>query len=149
MKPTPFYTVIKTTRGKYPAIVVVNSALRKFNQKEQFPWHLTITIGCNFLGTRGMPTPEEVEVLEAIEDGINSQLETAADNVIFLARVTCQGERNLLYRVSDPEVANKTLQELVSDPSPLREWDYEMESDPSWELAVPELKLLESDPRIN
>jgi hypothetical protein len=145
--PAPHYTLIETSRGQDPAIVVVNSALRTFDGREQFPWHLSIVISCQFLGDKGMPTAEENQVLYSLEDGISKVL-LVDGNAVFLARVTCRGERELLYRVRDPEAANDQLEQLVSSASP-RPWEYRIEEDSEWQLAQPELTLLEHDPKFN
>jgi hypothetical protein len=146
--PTPHYTLIETSRGNAPAIVVVNSALRTFDQRDCFAWHLSINITCNHLGEKGMPTTEEGQVLYQLEDEISNYL-LKENNAVFLARITCQGQRELTYRVHDPELANEQLEALVTTHSSLREWEYRMEQDPHWELAQPELKLLEKDPKYS
>jgi hypothetical protein len=146
--PPPHYTLIETTRGDDPAIVVVNSALRRFDQQQRFPWHLSVTIDCENVGKNGMPTSDENAVLYQMEDELSNLL-LKEENAVFLARVTCQAQRELAYRVSDPEIANQALQQLVSVSSPLREWDYRMEHDEAWELARPELQLLEKDPKYS
>lgn len=148
MLPEPYYTLINTSKGVDPAVVVVNSALRTFDARNSFPWHLKIGIDCKLIGINGMPTDEEGEALQCLEEAISKPLQLT-HNAIFLARITCRGERVLLFRVQDPEIANDLLQSLVSEASQLREWDYRMEHDPGWELAQPELQLLESDPRFN
>lgn len=148
MIPEPFFTLINTSIGDDPAVVVVNSALRAFKDRENFPWHLRISIDCKLLGANGMPTSEENVALQQLEDSIEAPLK-ADQNAIFLARITARSERVLLYRIHDPEAANDALQSLVSAVSPLREWDYRMEYDIDWSLAQPELHLLENDPRFN
>ena len=146
--PSPYYALIETTRGPNPAIVVVNSALRTFAHRNNFPWHLSIQISFRALGTNGMPTAAENTILLELEDAISSHA-LAAANSVFLARVTCNGARELMYRVHDPEIANTPLERMTSAPEPLREWEYRIEHDPMWKLADVELRLLESDPRIN
>jgi hypothetical protein len=146
--PSPYYTLIETTRGLDPAIVVVNSALRTFAHRNNFPWHLSIQISCRTLGTNGMPTAAESTILGELEDAISSHV-LAGANSVFLARITCHGTRELMYRVHDPEIANTPLERMTSEPEPLREWEYRIEHDPTWKLADPELCLLEHDPRIN
>lgn len=148
MIPEPYYTLINTSRGEDPAVVVVNSALRSFDGREAFSWHLKLTVGCKLLGANGMPTAQEIEILNHWEAEISAPLQ-AGQNAVFLARITCRGERELLYRVRDPELANATLQQLVAPSSQLREWDYEMKQDAGWALAQPELTLLERDSRFS
>jgi hypothetical protein len=146
--PSPYYTLIETTRGPDPAIVVVNSALRMFAHRDYFPWHLSIQISCKTLGANGMPTAAERTILGELEEKISSHV-LAAANSVFLARITCHGTQELKYRVHDPEVANTPLERMTSALAPLREWEYRIEHDPTWKLADPELSLLERDPRIN
>jgi len=148
MIPKPYYSLINTSKGQDPAVVVVNTALRSFEHREAFPWHLRLTIECKALAANGMPTAEEVAVLERFEECVTEVLQRN-DNATFLARVTCRGERDLIYRVQDPEIANDFLQSFVSEASHLREWDYRMEHDSDWTLAQPELRLIERDPRLS
>ena len=148
MIPAPYYTLINTSKGSDPAVVVVNSALRTFENRHTFPWHLRLTIGCRLLGANGMPTDQEVEVLTQLEAEISACLEFGG-NALFLARITCRGTRELLYRVHDPKAANEELQQLVSAPSQTREWEYHMEHDLDWQLAQPELQIIGHDPRFN
>ena len=148
MIPEPFFTLINTSIGDDPAVVVVNSALRTFKDREDFPWHLRVSIECKLRGANGMQTNKESEALQQLEDSIEAPLKTD-QNAIFLARITARSERVLLYRIHDPDAANDALQSLVSTASPLREWDYQMEYDIGWDLAQPELHLLEHDPRFN
>lgn len=148
MIPKPHYTLINTSRGNDPAVVVVNSALRAFEDRNAFPWHLKLTITCKLVGANGMPTSSEVEVLDQLEEEIYAALQ-AGENIVFLARVTCRGTRELLYRVHDPEPANEALQRMISSNSQSREWEYHMEQDLDWALAAPELTLLERDVQFN
>lgn len=143
MIPAPLYTLINTSKGNDPAVVVVNSALENFSDKQVFPWHLKISIDCKLVGNNGMPTAEEGECLQQLEREIESTIQSD-ENAIFLARVTCRSQRTLLFRVRNPEVANTLLQSLTSSPRQIREWDYVMERDSEWRLAQPELGLLKS-----
>jgi Family of unknown function (DUF695) len=146
--PKPHYTLIETSRGEHPAIVVINSALRRFAGRPLFPWHLKLDIKCQLLADNGMPTAEETRILYEFEDRVSALLE-ARQNVIFLSRVTCQGTRELSYRVHDPKAANDNLQQLLAESDPIREWEYRMEEDPSWQLAKAELGLIERDPKYS
>lgn len=95
-----------------------------------------------------MPTNREVEILNQLEEEISKALQIN-DNALFLARITCRGTRDLLYRAHDPEIANEALQKLIAANSQSREWEYRIEQDQDWLLAQPELKLLERDHQIN
>lgn len=146
--PDPHYTLINTSRGNDPAVVVVNSALRTFSGRATFPWHLAVVIFCRDLAQHGMPTASETAILDRIEDAL-SRILCRDDNALFLARITCSGSRDLLYRIHDPELASSQLQQLLSSPVSQREWEYRLVEDMAWHLAQPELRLLEKDPRYS
>jgi hypothetical protein len=141
--PEPFYSVFNTSRGALPAVVVVNAALREFAHRDLFPWHLYVTIDARELADRGMPTRDECLVLDAVGDLIETKvLETR--NAIFLARETWNGQRELVYRVNDPEVAAQALRALIDRGEQRREWEFRMDADVEWSDAAPYLSLFET-----
>jgi hypothetical protein len=146
--PTPHYTLIDTSRGEHPAVAVINSALRSFNSRHLFPWHLKIEVACQWVGSNGMPTQEEGNILYTLEEHLASQL-GAQRAVLFVSRITCQAVREISFRVSDPKTANEVLQIEINKPAPVRAWEYRMEEDPEWKLASPELNLINKDTRFN
>jgi hypothetical protein len=141
--PEPIYSLFDTSRDDLPAVVVVNAALREFEHRDVFPWHLSVVVEALELANRGMPTRDEYLLLDSVGDLIdNTVLETR--NAIFLARVTWNGRRQLLYRVNNPEVAAQALQDLISIGGQKREWEFRMEGDAEWALATPYLALFEN-----
>lgn len=95
-----------------------------------------------------MPTHDELKVLDQLEEIFSTNL-LANENAMFLARITCKGARDLCYRVHNPDSADEILSQFCSGENPLREWEYRMEKDVGWDLAEPELQLLEHDLRLN
>jgi phage portal protein BeeE len=83
------------------------------------------------LGDKGIPTAEETQTLYRLEDEMSNHL-LAGGNAVFLARITCRGQRELAYRVRDPETADQQLERLASAPTPPRPWEYRMEHDPKF-----------------
>lgn len=146
--PAPFYSLINTTLDGDPAVVVVNTALRTFDGRDAFPWHLRIVIACRWLGEKGMPNPEEVVVITRLGECLEAAVEVDG-NAVFLARITARGERVLLYLVHDPEQANDGLQHLLATSEPVRAWEFQMEYDLGWNLARPELDLPLRDSEVN
>lgn len=138
--PTAIYTLITTSRGGLPAIVVVNEALVAFEHRDIFPWHLTVTLEAREVADKGMPTQDEDTALEEVGVGIEDVV--LADRLaLFLGRVTNGGERELHYRVNDPDHIDAGLQRLLASPA-LRSWSYEMVGDEEWSLAEPLLNLV-------
>lgn len=63
--PQEHYDLLNFTTDDLPGIAVVNSALKTFEPKEVFAWHLSVTLHLNELVEKGMPSRSEVEVIDA------------------------------------------------------------------------------------
>jgi hypothetical protein len=136
------WTLFSVTRGGKPEVLFVNNALRDFEHRAIFPWHLRIWIEVVDLAEQGMPQPEEQERLYILGDEIEDTLLAAkskfdSQNVLYLARSTWDGLRELIFRVHDPEIANRVLQEVTKSRTWDRAWGFEMEHDRDWARAVP------------
>lgn len=88
-----------------------------------------------------MPDPEEQELLHAICDELEGALQAAktefgSPNVLYFARSTWDGQRELMFRVHDPEIANGVLQAKISSKKWDRDWDFRMEEDRDWTLTA-------------
>jgi hypothetical protein len=85
--PEEVYAVLQWQRDDLPAVCVVNQALAPFEPKAVFAWHLSIIVECVDLAEHGMPTSEEVKILDLIGDAFDQGLK-AEGNALFLARIT-------------------------------------------------------------
>lgn len=138
--PEPRYTLFDSTRDDLPEVVVVNGALQEFRRTEAFPWHLRIRIEATDLGNNGMPTPAESALLYEVGDEIEAAIfaartESNTRNVLFLARSTWNGVRELHFQVHDAEVVNAALSSLITADKRRREWEFKMTHDPHWQEA--------------
>ena len=129
--PEPLYSLVDTSYEGLPMVLVVNSALCRFEHKEVFPWGLSVIIVAEDLAENGMPTRDESEVLTRVGDEIASVV-LEGHNGLFAARSTWNGERQLLFRVHSAERANSALQQLIALGTQARAWEFQMEHDPAW-----------------
>ena len=132
--PEENYAILQWQRDDLPAVCVANQALAPFEPKAVFAWHLSIIVECVGLAEQGMPTSEEVKILDRIRDAFDKGLK-AEGNALFLARITWAGTRQFLYRVYDPEVANRYLMDLIEGGPTIRDFEFRMEHDEGWEHA--------------
>ncbi len=132
--PDEVYAILEWQRNDLPAICVVNQALANFEPKVVFSWRLSIIVDCVELAKRGMPTPEERGVLDQLGKQFDAHFK-ADGNALFLARITWSGTRQFLYRVYDPEVANRYLTAIIEDETNARPFEFRMEHDETWEYA--------------
>ena len=136
--PEESYSILEFNQDELPGIAVVNSALRDFKSKIVFAWHLSLMLDFEDLIENGMPSIHEREVIDPFGDHLDSMLkgpDLDKPNALFLARITWNETRELIWRVFAPEPAHQSLQKLISKDASPRTFDYKMEHDPEWELA--------------
>lgn len=136
--PEDTYSILKFNQDEVPGIAVVNSALRDFEPKIVFAWHLSLMLNFEDLIENGMPSTQEREVVDPFGEYLDSLIkgpDLDKPNALFLARITWNETRELIWRVFDPEIANASLQEIISNDDSPRPFDYQMEHDPEWKHA--------------
>lgn len=141
--PDEYYSVLNFRQEDLPGVAVVNSALRDFEPKEVFAWHLSIMLELVDLIDNGMPSRNEVDVIDDYGQFLDDRIKgenKEKPNALFLARITWNGTRELIWRVYDPEIADKFLKDLIADGNQIREFDYRMENDEEWRLTEWHLK---------
>ena len=139
--------VVKFVQEKLPGVAVINRALEKFEPKQVFAWHLSILIQLENLVEQGMPSPSEQRVVEEFEEelGAGDALGNARKpNALFLARVTWNATRELVYRVYDPEPVAKYLGKIIAGKAHPREFDFRIDQDAPWQKATWHLSAFQS-----
>ncbi|MEZ8048918.1 MULTISPECIES: DUF695 domain-containing protein [Vibrio] len=132
--PEEEYGILEWKEEGLPCIGVLNSALKNFEPKKIFSWHLSLIIDYKELVDNGMPSQEERDIVDPFCDQLDEEIK-AGGNALFLVRETWNGTRRMVWRVYDPEIANQHLQYLLEHYKYPREFDYHMEQDMEWEQA--------------
>lgn len=129
------YILVEFRQRELPGFALVNAGLQSADYRPRYVWHLSILIACNDLVGRRLPSPDEQATLNEFEDKIAPIIE-AGSNAVFLARVTHDGLRELIWRVHDPEPANAMLQHMIQTKGHPREFDYRIDRDAGWKKAA-------------
>lgn len=137
--PKDSFVVAQAETDGRPSIWSVNRAMLEL-PREAFPWHLSIIAECVEVDAQGMPSKAEMATLEAFGEILRKNIEAKA-NAVFVARITCDGTRQFVFRVRDPEAANGYLSSAAEGPNPLRQFEYRMDNDPRWALANEHLRI--------
>lgn len=132
-----YYQILKFKQEDLPGIAVVNTSLKNFEPKEVFSWHCSIMLNCEDLIENGMPSKKEVEVLNEFGDFLDCKVkgEKIKPNGLFLARITWNETRELIWRVHNPEICNEFLSKLIIENKYPREFNYRIDEDIDWKLA--------------
>jgi hypothetical protein len=133
--PNEVHTLIKFHQRDLPGFATINSALIGFEPKISFPWNLSVQLRCVELVENRLPSANEQKTLYEFEDKLDPLIK-ARGNALFIARVTHDAHREIIWRVQDPEAANLVLRGIVRRKDYLREFDYRMDEDPMWEKTL-------------
>ncbi|WP_041758382.1 DUF695 domain-containing protein [Psychroflexus torquis] len=141
--PKQQYQVLNFNTDGLPGIAVVNKSLSEFKPKEVFVWHCSVMVQCEKLIENGMPSREEVEILDKFGDFLDDKIKGAdkkKPNGLFLARITGNKTRELIWRIFNPVITNDFLTDLIEREDHIRNFDYRIDEDEDWKLTEWHLK---------
>ncbi len=137
--PTENYQLLDFNHEGLPGVAVVNSALRMFEPKAVFDSHLSLTLQLEDLVDNGMPSKKEQSIIDEYGDFLDSNIKgqnKEKPNALFLARITWNKTRELVWRVYNPEIVDAFLRQIILENSSPRQFEYLLSPDPSWNLAA-------------
>lgn len=143
--PQEKYSIVEFKRDNLPAIAVINAAIKDFEPKIIFGWHLSVILDFDEIVENGMPSKKEQVIVDSFGDNLNLLIkgeDKAKPNALFVGRITWNKTRQFIWRVHNPEIANKTLKQIIDSKDYPRHFDFRMESDQTWKFAIGYLKGL-------
>ena len=136
--PEENYQIVEFKQDNLPGVMVLNKSLEGFEPKAVFSWHLSVMINFNELIQSGMPSQKERDIVDPYGDqldGVFKGKDREKPNALFLARITWNKTRELIYRVYDPEPIHCFLQNEITEKRYAREFEYRIDPDENWELS--------------
>jgi Family of unknown function (DUF695) len=136
--PKESYSILDFKQEGLPGVAVINKALKDFEPKEVFAWHLAIMLDFEDMIENGMPSKAEREIVDPFCDKLDSLIKGSdvnKPNAQFLVRITWNKTRKLIWRVFDPEITDSLLKQIIEKNESPRQFDYRMEHDLNWDLA--------------
>lgn len=143
--PIEDYSVIEYSQNGMVGMATINQALRHFEHNAVFPWHLSLIIVCSDINNNKMPNKAEHDTLREFEEILSTTIQNNG-NAVFLASVTKNGYRELIWRVHQPELANDFLLDLINTENHPRPFDFTLENDPKWHKAEWHFNMLDKKP---
>ncbi|WP_444925617.1 DUF695 domain-containing protein [Microbulbifer sp. TRSA002] len=132
--PEEEFGLLEWTQDELPCIAMLNSALKEFEPKKIFSWHLSLIIDFEDLIEKGMPSQQERDIVDPFCDKLDEEIK-AGGNALFLVRETWNGTRRYVWRVYNPDIAHEHLQFILEHKYYPRQFDYHMEQDMEWKQA--------------
>jgi len=133
--PEEKFVVVESSADSKPAIIAVNTSLRKFKHKELYGWTCSLVIKFKDTTMDGMPTTDEsnyvFDYIEELDRAIKG--DSIQPNAIYLAKITWNGTCEVIWQVKDPKVVHEYLGGIIKNKTYPRELDYRIEFDKEWE----------------
>ncbi|HEV8507498.1 MAG TPA: DUF695 domain-containing protein [Chitinophagaceae bacterium] len=136
--PDEQYQILNFRQDNLPGIAVINSALKTFEPRIVFNWHLSIMFELEDMIDNGMPSEKERVIIDPYGDVLDNNIKgpiKEKPNALFLARITWNSTRELIWRVYDPEIVHMYLQQIIFENSSPRQFNYRLDPDDEWKLT--------------
>lgn len=132
-----YCTVESRTKEDHPVMIVIQDSLKKFEFKDVFAWNLSIIFDLNDVSDNGMPSGEEIGIIQDYCDTLERLFNDNPEkpNALFLYRETYDGTSEVVWRVYDAKKVDAILKKVIEEKNHPREFDYQMEYDKEWKLA--------------
>jgi len=136
--PDEEYQIIEFKQENLPAVGVINLSLIEFEPKEVFSWHCSIMMHFENFIENGMPANNDALIAERFEDFLSKNIKGAdkeKPNALFLARITWNETRELIWRVYNAKIVNNFLEKIIDEKKYPFQFDYRIDDDEEWKLA--------------
>jgi hypothetical protein len=135
--PAPKFQFSCGERDGFPAVALINTALARYERCRDFPWLVELVILAKEADTRGMPTLEELDHLNATEQQLQEALSPLGTH--FIARQTWKGRRMVDFYVADGPAARQLVGTLAGQGGLARSVTVEISRDDNWTTWMPTL----------
>ncbi|GHM99166.1 hypothetical protein WSM22_06560 [Cytophagales bacterium WSM2-2] len=113
------------------AIATVNTGILSWDRKSSHPWILKIDIRYGDSSHHGMPDQATYDLMEEIENEINSQLKDI-DGYLNIARETSDGLREIYYACKDFRKPSRVINSVFQKYSGRLQMEYDIYKDKYW-----------------
>jgi hypothetical protein len=124
------YTGFKFEMHGFPAMAIINSDLKKLEERFKYGYSVFIEITPDVFNDEGQPEDAEFEYLLDIEKKIIEYLENQTES-LHVGHITHYRKREIIFYTKKPEPVNDFLNYFL--PTIEREHTFEIEPDREWE----------------
>jgi hypothetical protein len=123
------YTGFEFEMEGFPALAIINSDLKKMDDRFKFKHSVFIDILPDKFNDFGHPEEEEYDYLNEVEKKIIEYLETQTES-LHVGHTTVFRKREIIFYTKEPEKVDGFLNYFLSTIE--RETNYEIEPDAEW-----------------
>jgi len=105
---TSKWSILSGQENEKPMVVRRNDSIKHYSENPSFSYRIGIAIPLLEPNEVGLPSEEEMKVLNQIEEELSYQLEKDGGSIQVLA-ITTDGMREFVYYTSNPEVIEQII----------------------------------------
>jgi len=129
--PEDNWVIVEGNSEGHPFFMMVNDGLKDFQDRSGFPFCLLLTIQLEDVQGHKLPTDDEAEILNFIED-TTIEILSAVTLPILIGRETYFGEREILIYFPEPPDLKKIIDSMSRKLNEHRHVSIELHRDPEW-----------------
>lgn len=133
------YTGFEFEMDGFPAIAIINSDLKKLEDRSSYPDSVFIRIIPDTFNENGHPEEAEYDYLNGVEKSIIEYLEQQT-HTLHVGHTTLYRAREIIFYTRDREAVENFLEHFLAAIE--RENSYDIEHDPDWENVSAFYELL-------
>ena len=151
--PTEEFVMVDFTQDEQPGIAHLNKSLEAFSatdtNKKVFAWHLSLIMLYTDHIEEKMPSKDEHAKLIAFQVKLDAKLKQNG-NALFLASITHNGYRELIWRIHNPYPANDIVHDIIEAGDHPHPFDFTLDEDAEWQAAQWHLDAMKAEkPKSN
>ncbi|MEN0055559.1 MAG: DUF695 domain-containing protein [Mucilaginibacter sp.] len=140
--PPENFSVVKANleNGK-PVIGSINMAYKSYEQKNAYPWCLTLNIALELknVDKNGLPTKSESDIANKFEDELFNQIKKLT-TAHYIGHLYNDSFLDIYIYLQEPKKVHEYLQSQVNKKGITRGFGYEIKQDPNWSTVQSLLK---------
>jgi hypothetical protein len=109
----------------------INQYFKNYDHKSAFPYSLWVTVETVRKNDNGHPTDDEAQIFNDLEDKLIATFASGA-RFCYIGRTTRDGYREIMFYVSDKELAANIMNDFIKADQVRRKVTYEIELDKEW-----------------
>jgi hypothetical protein len=132
--PGESFTIFKLNFPDGWGLATANKAYDNYANKSFYAWHVLVELEVIVKNENGHPIDEEALKLNELEEKVNAFLKQS-QTVHFVARITRNGFRDLLFYIDKPTITQQQLSAFCDEVMNERGINLGIQEDPKWKAV--------------
>jgi len=126
------WTILQGEENGRPMFVRRNESAKQLMGHKDYSYRIGFAIPLRNPNFEGLPSNEEMEMLNSIEDVLSKEIEKDKNSLLVLV-ITTNGMREFVYYTKRPDIIKQAVEKIQAQFVP-HEVQHYVKEDPEWEV---------------